>query len=164
VQSVEKLPERGVYTLIIFVEAKTMLRINGGNGPSLVKGYYAYTGSALGNGATSMRKRVERHLRKQKNRHWHIDYLLADDKAKVEAVIAAQTSINQECRVNKLIQKIKGTTIPITGFGASDCTQGCTSHLVYSGEKNIQNQIAEVYSRLFKPDRISNLTLNIVSS
>jgi len=156
-QSLDLLPQRGVYTLVIFLQAKTSLRINGRKCSILQRGYYAYTGSALGKGATSIRKRVERHLKKRKNKHWHIDYLLANSKAKVEAVIAAQTSIKQECRVNRLIQATKGITIPIVGFGASDCRHGCRSHLLYNGESNMQNQIVEAYTSLFKCDMIRNL-------
>jgi len=163
-QSLDLLPQKGVYTLVILLQGETSLRINGRKCSILQRGYYAYTGSALGKGATSIRKRVERHLKKRKNKHWHIDYLLADSKAKVEAVIAAQTSINQECRANRLIQAIKGTTIPIAGFGASDCKHGCRSHLVYNGENSMQNQIVEAYTSLFKCDMIRNLTLDTVPS
>jgi len=163
-QSLDLLPQKGVYTLVISLQAKTSLRIKGRKCSILQRGYYAYTGSALGEGASSIRKRVERHLKRRKNKHWHIDYLLADSKAKVEAVIAAQTSINQECRVNRLIQAIKGTTIPIAGFGASDCKHSCRSHLVYNGESNMQNQIVEAYTSLFKCDMMRNLTLDTVPS
>ncbi len=159
-QSLDLLPQKGVYTLVIFLQAKTALRINGRKCSVLQRGYYAYTGSALGNGATSIRRRVERHLRKRKNKHWHIDYLLANSRAKVEAIIAARSSVSQECRINKLIQAVPGTTIPIVGFGASDCNHGCRSHLVYGGESNIQNKIIEAYTSLFANDTISNLTLN----
>lgn len=156
----EKLPEKGDYTLVIFLHSKISLKAMRRRSLTLEKGYYAYTGSALGKGATGLRRRVERHLRRLKNRHWHIDHLLANDKSEVVAVIAAGTRSHQECKINQLIQTIRGTTIPIIGFGSSDCMQRCKSHLVYSYKRNVKDQIAQVYSGLFDHDSVTCLTLN----
>ena len=42
-------------------------------------GSYVYTGSAK----TNLDKRIERHLSKKKNLHWHIDYLLNNDAVQI---------------------------------------------------------------------------------
>lgn len=112
------------------------------------KGYYAYTGSAVGKGAVSLRQRVARHLRKKKTKHWHIDHLLTCRKAKVTALVACTSVINKECKINKAIQNIQGATIPINGFGASDCRHDCRSHLAYFGEDDIYEAVIDAYGRL----------------
>lgn len=111
-------------------------------------GSYAYTGSAVGKGAVGLRQRVARHLRERKNRHWHIDYLLACRKARITAVVACASAINRECKINRVIQNIQGGTIPIDGFGASDCRENCRSHLVYFGENDVYDAVTRKYQRL----------------
>ena len=83
-------------------------------------GSYVYTGSAKKN----IDKRIERHLSKKKNLHWHIDYLLNNDAVQI---INTKKSQITECSLNK---KTKGTII-INGFGSSDCNLSCKSHLKY---------------------------------
>jgi Uri superfamily endonuclease len=84
------------------------------------KGLYAYVGSAQGN----LEKRVRRHLRKEKRRFWHVDYLLNNDAAKVTAVFHKQADKTEECAIAGVIGE-SGT--PVGGFGSSDCS--CKSHL-----------------------------------
>ena len=83
-------------------------------------GSYVYTGSAKKN----IDKRIERHLSKKKNLHWHIDYLLNSDAVKI---IDTKKSEMTECVLNK---KTNGTII-IHGFGSSDCNLNCKSHLKF---------------------------------
>ena len=83
-----------------------------------VAGQYVYTGSARRN----LEARIARHLRREKTLRWHIDYLLASRYAAVTQVIR---SSEPECTLN---QAVDGT-IAVAGFGASDCTRGCGSHL-----------------------------------
>ncbi len=85
-------------------------------------GRYLYTGSARRN----MPARVQRHLRTadgdNKTLRWHIDYLLACRYAHVTDI---KLSAQPECRCN---QQVEGK-IPVPKFGASDCRNGCGSHL-----------------------------------
>ena len=53
-----------------------------------------YTGSAKKN----IDKRIERHLSKKKNLHWHIDYLLNSDAVQI---INIKKSRMTECSLNK---------------------------------------------------------------
>jgi Uri superfamily endonuclease len=84
------------------------------------KGMYVYTGSAKRN----MDARITRHLSKNKNLHWHIDYLLANEQTKIIKIIKSELG---ECDLNT---DIKGKTI-VKGFGSSDCKENCKSHLKF---------------------------------
>ena len=84
------------------------------------KGLYAYVGSAQNN----LEKRVRRHLRKEKRKFWHVDYLLDNDAAEVVAVFHKQADKTGECAVARAIGE-RGEAV--VGFGASDCS--CKSHL-----------------------------------
>ena len=87
------------------------------------KGQYLYTGSATRN----MRARLQRHLSGNKTFHWHIDYLLAAESAVITGISLASES---ECVENQLVK----ASVPVPGFGASDCRAGCGSHLKYLGQ------------------------------
>jgi len=157
--TVETLPSRGTYTLIILLNKKSRLRANRLGCFDLKKGYYAYTGSAMGEKATSLRARVKRHLKKTKNKHWHIDFLLTSKSAQIAGIVAAETDVNQECQINNQIKNIPGTTVPVEGFGSTDCKHGCKSHLVYLGAKSQKEKITDVYRHVFGSDRVSILPL-----
>jgi Uri superfamily endonuclease len=81
-------------------------------------GEYTYTGSARRN----LEARVARHLSGTKKLRWHIDYLLIHPDVEV---ISVETSPLPECHWN---QQLQGS-IPVPGFGASDCRNHCGSHL-----------------------------------
>jgi Uri superfamily endonuclease len=153
------LPTRGNYTLIISLAASVCIKISDLGVFSFKKGFYAYTGSAMGEGAVGLRHRVARHLRERKTRHWHIDYLLASQKARITAVVACSTSANEECKITRSIQSMDGAYVPIDGFGASDCTQGCGSHLVYCGLDNALGKIVAVHRSIAKEAKVVHLTL-----
>jgi len=155
----EALPPKGTYTLIISIMAPTRIAISDRGGLNLKEGYYTYTGSAMGNGAAGLRQRVARHLRQRKTKHWHIDYLLASQKARITAVVACSTSTNKECQISRNVQSIDGASFPIDGFGASDCRQGCGSHLVYCGQDNALGKIVAVYRRVAKKANVVHITL-----
>lgn len=85
-------------------------------------GNYVYTGSARRN----LEARIARHLRREKRLRWHIDYLLAAPGVTVTRVRRSDVA---ECALN---QATAGS-VPVPGFGASDCRQGCGSHLKFTG-------------------------------
>ena len=129
------LPARGVYTLIILLSKDTSLNVGRLGFQSFPKGYYSYTGSALGVGATSLSHRVLRHLRREKRSFWHIDFLLAQKDAVVTSVVAAPTTNRKmECDINSYIKEKCQAEVPVPGFGASDCGKNCRSHLLYLGK------------------------------
>ncbi|MEA2090544.1 MAG: GIY-YIG nuclease family protein [Thermoproteota archaeon] len=159
VESVGALPARGIYTLVIFLSKTTSLNIGKLGAHNFAKGYYAYTGSALGPAPSSLPNRVSRHLQKKKNERWHIDYLLADENATVRAVIAILTRQRLECKLNRAIKESLDGRILVDGFGASDCKENCGSHLLYFGEKNVETKVISLYAEetgfhptVFHPD------------
>lgn len=111
------------------------------------KGIYAYTGSALGRGASSLECRIRRHLSEKKKIFWHIDYLLAHEKSRIIDVVCARTNQNVECEVFKNLSRRSKVTIPVKRFGASDCRSKCDSHLCHikaTAEEALQ-KIMECY-------------------
>lgn len=129
-----ELSTSGIYTLLLFLSKQVTLTIGKLGKQRFPMGYYTYTGSALGKGDSSLKHRIARHLRKDKRKFWHIDYLLADENVSVEAVIVAETNENMECKTNQHIKTIMGAKVPVKGFGASDCRKNCKSHLLYFPE------------------------------
>ncbi|MCW4020499.1 MAG: GIY-YIG nuclease family protein [Candidatus Bathyarchaeota archaeon] len=113
------------------------------------RGYYVYTGSALGKGALSLGGRVRRHLRKtNKKKRWHIDYLLSGSNLKIRAAITAHTNRKAECEINGYLRDQLQASIPVDGFGSSDCKAGCRSHLLYLGmDEDAVKKVAELYPR-----------------
>jgi Uri superfamily endonuclease len=134
IRLIQELSTNGIYTLLLFLPKEVTLTIGKLGKQRFPRGYYTYTGSALGKGASCLKHRVARHLRKEKRKFWHIDYLLADENVSVEAVIAAETNKKMECNINSHIKGIKGAEVPVKGFGASDCRKNCGSHLLYFPE------------------------------
>ncbi|MDP6406883.1 MAG: DUF123 domain-containing protein [Alphaproteobacteria bacterium] len=91
----------------------------------LPPGRFLYAGSARGPGG--LRARLARHLRRQKPRHWHLDWLTSAPPALVRICGFATFETAGEC---DLVDWLKTqTAAPITGFGASDCRR-CAAHLV----------------------------------
>jgi Uri superfamily endonuclease len=88
----------------------------------LQAGRYVYTGSARRN----LEARIARHLRREKTLRWHIDYLLTAPGVRI---VDVHRSRRAECALNRVV----GGSIPVPGFGASDCRSRCGSHLKYLG-------------------------------
>lgn len=76
-----------------------------------LSGTYAYVGSAM----KSLEKRVERHLRKDKRKRWHIDYAM--EHAIPIAVLLIETELRIEEQLSALLAR-HFRIVP--GFGASD--------------------------------------------
>ncbi len=89
----------------------------------LTPGTYLYAGSAWGPGG--IRARVLRHARRRKAQHWHVDRLTR--VADLMTVIAFPGG--HECEVIERARALPGTSVPIRGFGSSDC-RSCAAHLL----------------------------------
>jgi Uri superfamily endonuclease len=83
----------------------------------------------VGSAQNNLEKRIERHLRKKKQRFWHIDYLLCNDEVQAAKVFWKKADKLEECLVAK---KLLNIAIPILDFGCSDCR--CISHLFWLGD------------------------------
>lgn len=108
------------YQLFIHLEKDILIQIGKLGKFNFPAGDYVYTGSAKKN----IEARIKRHLSKNKKLRWHIDYLLNNPATKITET---KMYTEKECTLN---QKTKGTIIA-PHFGASDCKQGCVSHLKY---------------------------------
>jgi Uri superfamily endonuclease len=128
--------KKGTYILLIFVSRNVNITIGKLGKKLLSRGYYTYTGSALGKGATSLPVRLKRHLKHTKTKHWHIDYLLANIAAKIIKIIVIPQNVKLECKVNQSIRNNMKAEIPIPKFGSSDCTEICGSHLLFIQNTN----------------------------
>jgi len=130
--------QKGTYSLVLILEKEQYIEIGKLGNFLFKKGYYVYNGSALGGFG-----RVRYHLKENKSKRWHIDYLL--DKAKLIKIITSETNTNLEHDISKSLASKKGAEIPIIKFGSSDCNKGCVSHLVYF--KKIP-EVEDIYKKL----------------
>ncbi len=105
----------GAYALIIALDAPRA---------GLPPGRYLYAGSAWGPGG--IRARVRRHLKPDKALHWHVDRLTAGGR--VTGVVAVPGG--RECALVAAVSALPGVTVPLPGFGASDC-RTCPAHLLH---------------------------------
>jgi len=125
-----ELEDSGTYILVIHNNQKQKIEIGNLGRVNFEKGYYCYIGSAMQN----LTKRVDRHKRKIKNHHWHIDYLL--DKTKIHKSIEIRSNEKLECIVANGVKKISDGEIK--NFGSSDCS--CNSHLFFFKENPLQRK------------------------
>lgn len=122
--------DSGTYLLIIHNDNSQKIEIGNLGKVEFKRGYYVYVGSALNN----LSKRIERHKRKIKNLHWHIDYLL--NKTKIFKSVEIRSPDKLECEVaNSLIKISDGF---VKNFGSSDCN--CQSHLFYFKQNPIHQK------------------------
>ena len=127
----------GAYVLLIELKKPQAIEVGRLGEIHFPAGWYAYVGSAL-NGLAA---RVNRHLRQQKKRRWHVDYLLEADR--LSGVIWALSDERLECCVANALQQRGLTCIP--RFGASDCR--CPSHLFHSPNyRLLQNEVSLAFT------------------
>ncbi len=115
--------DTGLYLLILALRRGRVIKAGKLPENYFKSGCYLYVGRAK----NSLRKRIERHLRKRKKRFWHIDYLLA--KAELREVWV-KAGLFDECGMARRLRRyLKSSTLSPKKFGASDCR--CPGHLVY---------------------------------
>jgi Uri superfamily endonuclease len=86
---------------------------------SLTPGCYLYVGVAR----RGLDARLRRHLRTEKKRRWHIDYLLNGAALTIQEIWVGQPA---ECRLAARLLCMSEITIPKPRLGASDCR--CLAH------------------------------------
>jgi sugar fermentation stimulation protein A len=106
------------YLLSIFLRVSRTIRIGRLGTFFFPSGHYIYVGSAK----RSFHKRIDRHLRKRKKIHWHIDYLL--QHARVTHVWSCDLAEERAAEIISATMKS-----PVPHFGSSDKRSG--SHLFY---------------------------------
>jgi len=119
-------PNPGTYVLILQAEKLVNIQVGRLGKLQFLPGFYLYCGSARGPGG--VKARVDRHLRKQKKHHWHIDYLTS--RIHILDVWYSYSPVWNECRWAEIMMSWTGHKVLFPGFGSSDCR--CDAHLVYS--------------------------------
>ena len=124
VDGTDALPaDAGAYVLMLDLGKAVPIRVATLPRIHLPPGRYAYVGSAKGSGG--IRARVRRHLGAQKKIHWHVDHLTVT--AQVEEVLAYPGAL--ECDIVDRLSRRRGASVPVAGFGSSDCKR-CEAHLL----------------------------------
>lgn len=114
---------KGTYCLIICMKDDSTIKIGAKGRMFFKKGFYVYVGSAL----NYLNKRIERHISKNKKKHWHADYLTLNKNAQIKEVVFTYSTKKIECDISDEISKKSNEYIEL--FGCSDCN--CISHLYY---------------------------------
>ena len=110
----------GAYLVLIDLKAAAPLPPRFGG--ALQPGLYVYAGSA--NGPGGIRARAGRHLKHDKPRRWHVDWLTADARC-----AALPLPAWDECATVAALATHGRFVAPVAGFGSSDCTT-CAAHLL----------------------------------
>jgi Uri superfamily endonuclease len=129
----DRVKQPGCYSLIVCLRKKTLIRIGKLGQAVFPAGTYVYTGSAMG----GLEHRLRRHVRNKKKLRWHIDYLLHAPEAKVNEIFIYPPLPGEECRRNRRIAALRRAEIILPKFGASDCSSGCPSHLIYFAHRRV---------------------------
>jgi len=115
----------GTYVLILVNSRLGVLPIGQLGDLSLQPGVYVYVGSAWGPGGLAAR--VQHHYRISSRPHWHIDYLRA--RCDLNRIWFTTASGRVEHKWAKALARLPKVTVPLQGFGASDCR--CNTHLFW---------------------------------
>lgn len=142
------LNPKGTYLLIIELKKPREIEVGKLGVFFFPRGYYTYTGSAMG----GIYQRIKRHFKRKKRLRWHIDYFLR--YGKIREVVISESKNKTECEINQKIATIFGRRIIAPGLGAGDCRKGCGSHLLgirKYGFHYIERQLKQVLSEGFPP-------------
>jgi Uri superfamily endonuclease len=137
-RGIVKKSGRGIYVLIIQVGKDISVDVGALGKTAFTEGLYAYVGSAQ----TNMEQRVKRHLRSEKRKFWHIDYLLDNPAAKIVKVFFKEADKAEECKTANVIGERSN---PIAGFGCSDCN--CKSHLFHVENYRFIQETMQVFPK-----------------
>lgn len=115
------LKQSGAYVLLIELDKEFSGSVGSLGEISLAAGHYFYFGSARGPGGLG--SRLKRHVRPDKKIHWHVDHItLAGNVIGILPIAGAN-----ECELCKLARNSVKLSVPVPGFGSSDC-QSCPAH------------------------------------
>jgi len=145
---------KGTYTILLICSEPFRLKLGSLGCVKVKKGYFVYTGSALGPGSVSLEGRINRHRRRSKNVRWHIDYLTTRREIHTRGSVSIRSRARLECLINTdIIKKLRGCPL-IERAGASDCK--CRGHLLRvreqsSGVADLIDQLSKIYAAFGVP-------------
>jgi sugar fermentation stimulation protein A len=122
--------DQGAYLLLLRLTRPRTVEIGKLGTHRFEAGYYLYVGSAMRN----LTARMNRHLRKTKTHHWHIDYLRA--VASEVTAIPIRSSRRLECGLAQALDGLMDRG-PL-GFGCSDCP--CPVHLFHPQDNPLHDR------------------------
>ena len=125
-----EVKDRGSYLVLLKLEQAKEIAVGRLGSRRFPRGYYIYVGSAMGH----LKARMERHRRKQKKPHWHIDYLA--QAAESALPIPVRSSQRLECHIAEALSLIM--QYGPAGFGSSDCS--CLTHLFWSPKNPLHTE------------------------
>jgi sugar fermentation stimulation protein A len=115
--------DSGAYLLVVKVRQQGRLSVGSLGEIEIAAGWYVYVGS----GRRGLNSRIERHHRRRKRLHWHIDHLLARVQTGDVVSLPIRSLHDLECSLARVVAALAVGSIP--GFGSSDCP--CPSHLFF---------------------------------
>jgi Uri superfamily endonuclease len=113
----------GTYALILESAGRKPVAVGQLGTLDLRAGFYVYVGSALGPGG--LQARINRHFDPSRPIHWHIDCLKR--VTRIVEVWYLADPIRREHSWAKALANLPSASIPMPGFGSSDCD--CPAHL-----------------------------------
>lgn len=128
--TLQEADDSGAYQLLLSLEQTRQIAVGRFGLVEFPKGYYIYTGRAK----KGLSARIARHKKKEKKKHWHIDYLL--NRAKIEDIMIYKDRWQEECSINNSSTTKNVGEVIVQGFGSSDCS--CKSHLGYFKKRPCQ--------------------------
>jgi len=120
----------GSYLLLLRLHESRRIATGALGERDFAAGYYCYVGSA----AKNLKARMQRHLRRRKKFHWHIDYLR--EYCDVVACLPVRSADSLECDLAGAVAAIADEPVP--RFGSSDCL--CPSHLFRFSSNPLKNR------------------------
>jgi Uri superfamily endonuclease len=136
--------DSGAYQLFLLLERPIIIEVGALGSHTFPSGTYIYTGRA----SRGLSKRIGRHLRQEKRRRWHIDYLV--EHAQIGGIRVYPGKASEECSINDETALTLHGIFPVRGFGSSDCR--CTSHLILIADTHTERLKAMNWSK--PPQRI----------
>ena len=115
--------DKGTYLLFLTIRERKEISTGSLGILDVKEGEYCYVGSAM----NGLRSRLNRHMRKEKRMHWHIDRLTSCADA-MEAYVPLRPI--PECTLSEMAERC-GCIPVLKGFGCSDCR--CGTHLFSVG-------------------------------
>lgn len=115
----------GTYILCLKLANQQLIQISKLGQFTLKVGYYYYVGSAFGPGGVAAR--CAHHSQISSRPRWHIDYLRA--KCQLQQIVYSLEAEHLEHQWASHLNKLDETSLPVVGFGVSDCD--CESHLFF---------------------------------
>ncbi len=93
------------------------------------EGWIYYVGRARRGWGT----RCRRYARGIETPHWHVDYLMSCSDATLRGICPVRWRPEEECQLFRALEGLAGISPLSPGFGASDCSTGCTAHAASGG-------------------------------